>query len=147
MTYPDVVDVLLHQHARMRRLCADVDRARGDAKRRPFAALDRLITLHELGDRTVVHPAIRDSGAAGDLVGRTCTAEGSGVEQALAALTGLGVRHATFDRRFALLHYAVLVHTAHEERDEFPLLRSQVPARRLLLLAGEVHDLQIIGAG
>lgn len=147
MTYLDVVDVLLHQHERMRRLCADVDRACGEAKQRPFAALDRLITLHELGDRTVVHPATCDSGAIGDLVGRACTAEETGIERALADLTGLGVAHAAFDVRFALLHYAVLVHTAHEERDEFPLLRSRLPAGRLALLAGEVHDLQIIGAG
>ena len=147
MTYLDVVDVLLHQHERMRRLCADVDRACDEAKERPFAALDRLITLHELGDRTVVHPATRDSGAIGDLVGRACTAEESGIERALADLAGLGVGHPGFDLRFARLHYAVLVHTAHEERDEFPLLRSRVSARRLDLLAGEVHDLQIIGAG
>ena len=143
--YPDVLGVLRHQHGRMLRLCAEVDAARGEAKARRFAALGRLITLHELGDRTVVHPATRDSGALGDAVGRACTAEEIGIELAVADLARLGAGHASFDARFAQLCRALLEHTAHEERDEFPLLRLASP-RRLGQLAGEVHDVQIIGA-
>ena len=36
-------------------------------------------------------------------------------------------------------------HLAHEERDEFPLLRQYVRAAHLHTMASELHDFQVMG--
>jgi hypothetical protein len=147
VSYADVVDVAFDQHERMRRLCAAVDRAGGSDKKHLFAELDELVNLHERGDRAVVHPAARESTVVGgDAVARACMVEEGNIERGLADLKDLGVGHATFDSRFATLHKAILDHNAHEERDEFPLIRLYVRAERLHTMASEMHDIQVMGA-
>lgn len=140
----DIVDVLIEQHDHLRRLCADVERSRGPARRLLFAELNRLVNVHERGERTIVHAATRNSGAAGDAVGVACMAEEGAIERAFAALAALGVEHASFDDRFAAAHHALLAHNDHEERDEFPLLRNHVGTQRRHMMVGELHDLQVM---
>ena len=141
----DIVDVLREQHDQIRQLCAGVERG-GPQKARLFAELDRQVNRHELGDRRVVHPATRGTTAAGGEIGLACMAEEGNIERTLADLKDLGVGHATFDSRFAELHQAILAHNAHEERDEFPLIRLYVRAERLHTMASEMHDIQVMGA-
>jgi hypothetical protein len=146
MRYSDVVDVLLEQHERMRHLCAAVDRAAGADKQRLFAELDELVNLHELGDRAVVHPAARASIVpGGNEVALACMVEEGNIERAIAELRFLGVGDASFDGKFATLWQAILDHLAHEERDEFPLLRQYVRAAHLHTMASELHDFQVMG--
>jgi hypothetical protein len=141
----DIVDVLREQHDQIRQLCAGIERDDGARKERLFAELDRLVNLHELGERRVVHPAVRTTTPAGGDVGLACAAEEGDIERTLADLKDLGVRHATFDRRFAVLHRAILDHHAREERDEFPLIRLYVRAERRHTMASEMHDIQVMG--
>ena len=141
----DVVDVLLAQHDRMLTLCADVERSGGADKRRLFAELDLLVNLHELGDRRIVHPAARDSTPSGDAIGLACMVEEGGIERAMAELREIGVGDATFDVKFAAVHRAITEHDAHEERDEFPLLRLYVKPQRLHMMVGQLHDMQVMG--
>jgi hypothetical protein len=141
----DIVDVLREQHDQIHQLCAGVERDGGAHKQRLFAELDRQVNLHELGDRRVVHPATRNTTAAGDRVGLACMIEEGNIERTLADLKDIGVGHATFDRRFAALHQAILAHNGHEERDEFPLIRLYVRAERLHTMASELHDVQVMG--
>jgi hypothetical protein len=143
----DVVDVLRTQHDQMRRLCGDVERAGGADKKRLFAELDLLVNLHELGDRTIIHPATRDSTPSGDAVGVACMVEEGNIERAIAELHALGVDDTAFDVKFAAVHAAILDHHAHEERDEFPLLRLYVKPQRLHMMVGQLHDIQVMGAG
>jgi len=143
----DIVDLLRDQHDQIRQLCAGVERADGARKKQLFADLDRLVNLHELGDRRVVHPATRNTTVAGGEVGLACMVEEGDIERGLADLKDLGVEHATFDARFAVLQQAILEHNAHEERAEFPLIRLYVRAERLHTMASEVHDIQVMGVG
>jgi hypothetical protein len=143
----DVVDVLRTQHDQMRRLCGDVQRAAGADKKRLFAELDLLVNLHELGDRTIIHPAVRDSTPAGDAIGVARMVEEGNIERALAELHALGVDDVTFDTKFAAVHAAILDHDAHEEREEFPLLRLYVKPQRLHMMVGQLHDVQVMGVG
>jgi hypothetical protein len=145
MGSPDLVNVLLDQHDEMRRLCDAVDSARRIDKGRLFAQLSQLVLRHERTDRRIVHPAARNSTPEGDRVGVACMVEEGNIERAVAALQVLGTGHATFDDRFAELRHAIADHTAHEERDEFPILRRQVTASRLHMMASEVRDTQIMG--
>jgi Hemerythrin HHE cation binding domain len=146
MNSPDVVDVLLDQHDKMRHLCAVIDKADGAEKVRLFARLGRLVRLHELSDRRVVHPATRNSTPEGDRVGVACMIEEGSIERGVAELLVLGVGDVAFDGKFTRLRHAIANHTAHEERDEFPILRRYVTVSRLHMMAGEVHDVQTMGA-
>jgi hypothetical protein len=137
---PDVVDVLLREHEEIRHQCLEVQRDSALS----FDALERLITRHEHGERIVVHPAARNCGPDGDAIGRARLVEEGAIER---ALTSLGLGQPGFDERFARLHQSVLDHLAHEERDEFPLLRLFVPTQRLHMMAGQMHDIQVMGVG
>jgi hypothetical protein len=145
MGTPDVVDVLIDQHDQMRRLSAAVPKASGADRDRLFTQLAQLIGRHELSDRRIVHPAARNSSPEGDRVGVACMVEEGNIERAVAGLLVLGTSNASFDDRFALLRDALVDHLAHEEQDEFPILRRYVPTDRLHMMAGELHDTQIMG--
>jgi hypothetical protein len=129
----------------MRRLCTDVRQADGADKKRLFAELYQVVNVHELGDLAVVHPAARGNTANGDGAAVACMTEGADIVRALAELHALGVEHASFDSKLAIVHQAIHDHTAHEERDEFPLLRRYVPIQRLHMMAGELHDVEVMG--
>ena len=145
MIYPDVIDVLLGQHVEIRRLCAQVQQA-GDDRRQLFDALARLVHSHEVGERTVAHRPVRNSNRFGDEVGRACMLEEETIDLTIGRLHRLGVEHADFEDGFASLRQAIAEHTAREERDEFPLLRRYVPVDRLHMMAGELHDIQLMAA-
>ena len=145
MIVPDVIHVLLHQHDEMRRLCTDVREASDTDKKGLFAELYQLVNVHELGDLAVVHPAAQVNTANGDRTAVDCMTEGGNIARALAELHALGVEHATFDSKFAIVHQAIHDHTAHEERDEFPILRRYVSIQRLHMMAGELHDVEVMG--
>jgi hypothetical protein len=146
MIYPDLIDVLLKQHDEIRRMCTAVQRAGGSDKQRLFEALERLVYVHEVGERHVARPAVRNSGPAGDEIGTACMLEEEGIERAVAELHDLTADHADFDDRFAVLRQALADHTAREERDEFPLLPRYVPVDRLHMMASELHDVQLMTA-
>ena len=129
----------------MRRLCTDLRQTDGVDKNRLFAELYQLVNVHELGDLAVVHPAARGNTADGDRTAVACMTEGANIARALAELHALGVEHATFDSKLAMVHQAIHDHTAHEERDEFPVLRRYISIQRLHMMAGELHDVQVMG--
>ncbi|MEV8505040.1 hypothetical protein AB0368_09455 [Actinoplanes sp. NPDC051475] len=139
---PDIVDVLRHEHERIRQLCTDIREAGRDRKRRSLTALQHAVHLHQLGELTVAHPATRTSSANGDTIALTCQANGEQLERSLTELGRLGVGHPDFDARFEALSNALLDHAAHQERDEFPLLRRYVPRQRLHMMASAMHDIQ-----
>ncbi|GAA2908586.1 hypothetical protein Acy02nite_88240 [Actinoplanes cyaneus] len=146
MGYSDVIDLLLEQHDEIRRLCAGVERSRGAERERQFSELARLVHLHERGERAVVHPAARNGTATGDVVGVARTLEGATIQRSLATLHELGTGHPGFESGFAALYRAILEHATREELDEFPILRLQVPVQRLHMMAGELHDVQVMDA-
>ncbi len=145
MIVPDVIHVLLHQHDEMRRLCTDVRQASGTDRKGLFAELYQLVNVHELGDLAVAHSAARGNTANGDRAAVACMTEGADIARALAELHAFGVEHAAFDGKFAVVDQAIRDHTAHEERDEFPLLRRYVSIQRLHMMAGELHDVDVMG--
>jgi hypothetical protein len=144
VVFPDVVDVLRHEHTQIRQLCADVREAGSDGTASAVAALQRAVHLHRLGELAVVHPAARNSGRDGDTIALACQTESAAVERALTDVGRLGVGHPDFDNRFAAVADALLHHAETQERDEFPLLRRWVPAQRLHMMAGAMQDVRIM---
>jgi hemerythrin superfamily protein len=142
----DVVDVLVAEHERIRQLCADVLTAGPADKGRVFAQLERVVLAHETGDRALVHPAARESTPTADAVAVACMTEEGEIERALGDLHEIGVDDGRFDAKFAGLRRVILDHNAHEERDEFPLLRLFVRAQRLHMMVGQLHDIEVMAA-
>ncbi len=141
----DIVDVLLQQHQQLRELCAAVHAASNDERKQLFGDLARLLHLHDLGEQAVVHPATRDqTSRGGEAIAVACAAEEDRVGWAIGDLEGLGVDHPAFVAKFAAFHHAVLDHLAHEEREEFPLLRRYVPTQRLHAMAGHLRAVQAL---
>jgi Hemerythrin HHE cation binding domain len=139
----DIVDLLLDQHRQLRQLCTQVRAATGPDKKRRFGDLAMLMHVHELGEQAVVHPVTRDhTQRGGDLVAAACAAEEERARWAICDLQHLGADHPSFTAKFATFHQAVLEHAAHEERDEFPLLRRYVPTQRLHTMANELRNVQ-----
>jgi hypothetical protein len=141
---PDIIGVLRHEHEQIRQLCTDVRGAGRDRRKRPLDALRQAFHLHQIGEVAVVHPAASDGGPNGDAIARACQAEGEQIDRSLIDLGRLGVEHPDFDARFEILSAALLDHAAHQERDEFPLLRRYVPTQRLHMMASTMHDVQIM---
>ncbi|MET0425876.1 MAG: hemerythrin domain-containing protein [Actinoplanes sp.] len=142
---PDVVDVLHHEHLEIRRLCTDVLQAGRDHRKRPLAALQQAVHLHQLGEVAIVHPAVRNSGPNATVVALECQVKGELLDRSLTELDRLGSGHPDFDERFAEVSDALLDHVTHQERDEFPLLRRYVSTQRLHMMAGAMRDAQIMG--
>lgn len=144
---PDIVDVLRHEHEQIRRLCIEVREAGHDGKERPLAALQQAVSLHQLGEVAVAHPAARDCGPSGDTAGLDCQVKGERLERSLIELGRLGVEHPDFDARFVALSDALLDHAADQERDEFPVLRRYVSTQRLHMMASAMQDVRIMALG
>lgn len=139
----DIVEVLLHQHRQLWQLCTEVQAATGRDKQRLLGDLGALMYVHELGEQAVVHPVTRDhTRLGGDVVARACAAEEEMARWAIVDLRDLGVDHPSFTAKFAAFRQAVLDHSAHEERDEFPLLRRFVPTQRLHTMANKLRNVQ-----
>ena len=145
MSVPDVVDVLHTQHERIRVLCSGVVAADKADRQQRFAALDEMVDRHERSERAVVHPAVRNSSPSGDHVALACMGEESRIGRLFDDLRASGVARPDFAAHFATLHQALEDHLAHEENDEFPLLRRYVTASRLHMMAGALHDAQVMG--
>lgn len=142
-TAEDVVEVLSDQHQRLRQLCADVRASSGDDKKRLFGELAHLVHMHELGERTVVHPVTRDhTFGGGAVIAETCAVSEDRVAREIAELQDLGVDHPAFDAKFAAFRDVVLDHAAYEERDEFPRLRQYISTQRLHMMASELRNVQ-----
>jgi hemerythrin HHE cation binding domain-containing protein len=135
----DVVELLLDQHDQIRSLFGQVQTAQGTTKRELFEDLVRLLAVHESAEEEVVHPAARKKVPSGDQVVQSRLHEENEAKQALAHLYDIGVDHPEFDTGFAALSNAVNEHAMHEETEEFPQLRQNIPAEQLRRMAGAVR--------
>jgi hemerythrin superfamily protein len=137
--HDDVVDLLLAQHERIRSLFQEVDKAAGsDAKQESFEELRRLLAVHETAEELVVHPEARSADGGSDVVDARLQEEHD-AKEVLAALDGMQVTDPAFSERFAELRQAVLAHAESEEREEFPLLRSNTDDKTRERMAAAVR--------
>ncbi|WP_296607548.1 hemerythrin domain-containing protein [Nocardioides sp.] len=135
---PDVVELLLAQHERIRQLFADLESAQSDAKQAVFDELRRFLAVHETAEELVTHPRARTLPGGNDVVDARLEEETES-KKLLAAMDGMSVDEPDFDRQLATLKKAVLDHAAAEERDEFPLLTEGLGERQLTVMAAAVR--------
>ncbi|MEU6831155.1 hemerythrin domain-containing protein [Nocardia beijingensis] len=144
MTDQDVVDLLTAQHEEIRALLARLQ-AGHDGRQDLFTDLVRLLAVHESAEEEVVHPVAGRArfGADADIV-QPRLEEENAAKRALADLYDLGVDHPDFDARFARFADAVREHAAHEEAEEFALLRAQFSSSQLRRMAGSLRAAEAV---
>ena len=153
----DVVDLLLDQH---RQIVAAFDAvnaaAPGQDRLETFASLVELLRHHERAEQHVVHPVMASladqtdqtdqndqndqtnhANQAND-VAQARVEEEEAADRMLASLVSMGVDDPNFEPGLARLQQMVADHAAHEETQEFPILRERISPARLRQLAGDV---------
>jgi hemerythrin superfamily protein len=122
----DVVAVLLDQHAQIRRLFTEVSQRRGQPGREAFQQLVRLLAVHETAEQEVLHPQVRLLVGGDQAIVDARLEEERHAKELLAQLDGLSPEGDDFEGRLKVLRKAVQDHAEHEEREEFPRLRSSL---------------------
>src|ERR1700716_2997650 len=134
----DVITLLRRQHQEIRRLFGEVERAEGGARREAFHRLVRLLSVHETAEEELVHPEVRHLDG-GQPVVEARLGEEHRAKELLSTLDGMGPDAEGFDTLLIKLRKDVLAHAEHEEREEFPLLRTTHDPKRLEAMAGTVR--------
>jgi hemerythrin superfamily protein len=119
----DVIRVLLEQHARIRDLFADVQRADGEHKQHAFDELRALLAVHETAEEMVLRPVTKQT--AGERVADARNQEESEANEVLKELEKLDVGSSEFDAKIAEFEKAVDDHAEAEESQEFPAILAQ----------------------
>lgn len=133
----DVVDVLTAQHEQISTLLGQLRAGHGE-KQELFTELVRLLAVHEAAEEEVVHPAAGRAAFGAESLVKPRLKEENQAKHALAELYDLGVDHPEFDAKLNKFADAVAAHAAHEESEEFVLLRKQLPESKLLSMARSV---------
>jgi hemerythrin-like domain-containing protein len=136
-TDQDIVDVLTAQHEQITALLAHLQTTSED-KRELFEELVRLLAMHESAEQEVVHPVADRIIGTGKQV-KTRLAEENHAKDLLAELHDLGPDHPDFGARLADLVVALTAHIAHEEAEEFVLLRQRLSAEELQSMAAQAR--------
>jgi len=132
----DVVQLLTAQHDEIKNLFRSVSEGSGEARREPFECLVRLLAVHETAEEEVVYPALRTAGAGA--VADARIAEETEAKRILADLEKIGPTGDNFLVTFEQLRSAVLAHAENEEREVFPVLRSDDLAGQLEAMGSAV---------
>ncbi|HWJ83063.1 MAG TPA: hemerythrin domain-containing protein [Nocardioides sp.] len=119
----DVVRVLLEQHARIRELFDEVNRAVGEEKQELFDELRALLAVHETAEEMVLRPVT--SRTAGKDVARARNDEEASANSFLKLLEDMTIESADFSTQFVAFQHEVERHAEAEETEEFPVILSQ----------------------
>jgi hemerythrin superfamily protein len=125
MEQDDVVDLLIAQHALIRDLFDEVEKASDQERPEAFQRLVRLLAVHETAEEEIVHPYARQKIDGGKEVVDDRLAEEHEAKQLLMQMDKAGPEDSRFAANLAALRTAVTAHARSEERYEFTQLRAQ----------------------
>jgi hemerythrin superfamily protein len=125
MDQDDVVDLLIAQHALIRDLFDEVEKASAEERPEAFQRLVRLLAVHETAEEEIVHPYARLKIDGGKDVVDDRLAEEHEAKQLLMEMDKAGAGEPQFLTNLAALRAAVMAHARSEERYEFTQLRAQ----------------------
>ena len=107
-----------------------------------FAALVDFVHRHERAEKAIVHPALSDlDGPVGRVVADRLDEENA-ADRTIASMISRGPDNSRFLTDLDHLHAQVRAHAAHEETEEFPLLRAHLAADRRRNMANQVRAAQ-----
>lgn len=119
----DVIGILLHQHARVRELFADVKSTRGEQRKAKFDELRGLLAVHETAEEMILRPVAKKTAGAEESEARNH--EEQEANQVLSELEKLDVDGERFDSLLGEFEGSVADHANSEEREEFPAIRRE----------------------
>ncbi|WP_396454933.1 hemerythrin domain-containing protein [Actinomadura sp.] len=140
----DAIDLLVRQHAEIRRLFDEVEAAAGDERKAAFDRLRRLLAVHETAEEEIVHPYARRHLDDGDTVVDARLSEENQAKQILSDTEYLGTDDTEFLRWLGDLRIAVLDHARHEEEEEFPRIRELAGEQERRRMAGAVRAAEAV---
>ncbi|MDQ6855074.1 MAG: hemerythrin domain-containing protein [Actinomycetota bacterium] len=120
----DIVDAVLEDHERFRRLFADFEQATGGQRSELWQALVRGLAVHETAEEEIVHPQVRRWVDGGDDIVDERLAEEDAAKKELADLEKLGADDDEFESRVRAFMEKVFSHADAEEGEELPALRT-----------------------
>ncbi|GGK87872.1 hemerythrin [Planomonospora parontospora subsp. parontospora] len=121
----DVVDLLIRQHALIRDMFDEVEKASGAERGEAFQRLVRMLAVHETAEEEIVHPYARRKLEGGDAVVDDRLAEEHEAKKLLMEMDKAGPEDSRFMTNLAVLRASVLAHARSEERYEFTQLRAR----------------------
>jgi hypothetical protein len=137
-----VVDLLIAQHRTLESAFGQIRAARGQARLELFTSLVDLLHQHEHVEQQIVHPALAAAGGETSDLAAARLNEETQLDLMVGRLISTGVDHPTFGRQLDAIQIAMRSHVAHEEAEEFPRLRANLPPGRLQSMANQVHAAQ-----
>jgi len=135
----DVIAILIEQH---RQIDGLIDRLRATpdgGRLERFAALVELVQKHERAEHRIVHEPLAKTGPEAAATVRASLDEESRIARSLADLIARGCYARSFPAGLDRLQRQLQAHAAREESDEFPLLRTAIPAGEARRMATEVR--------
>jgi len=135
----DVITFLKEQHRQIEAGFDQVQTATGEERQAAFLALRRLLAVHETAEEEIVHPAARRALPDGDLIVDARLQEENEAKRLLSGLEDRNVDSAEFEREFAQLKSAVLLHARAEEEDEFERLALSLDQKELERMRSAVN--------
>jgi hypothetical protein len=141
---PDVIDLLIEQHAWIEYLFNRVLGETGPAKAEAFDDLVRMLSVHETGEEQVVHPVSKALLTEGTALVDARLDEEQEAKKLLQELTDADVADPSFDEQLLTLRLMALSHARREERLEFGRLRHLAPAGQLRAMATALTAAQAV---
>jgi hemerythrin superfamily protein len=114
----DVIRILLEQHAQVRDLFAEIQKAPAADRKEPFDRLRALLAVHETAEELVLRPQAEDS--AWKDVATERNQEESEANEVLAALEDMDTASEGFLSKLTEFEKSVDEHAEAEESQEFP---------------------------
>jgi hemerythrin superfamily protein len=139
-TGQDVVDVLTTDHSEAKELIGQIRATADTDQRRDLTdtVISELVR-HSVAEEMYVYPVMREHLPNGDEVVNHDTEEHKQLERIMKELEGADPAGPGFMVLIGELESTLLDHVRDEESQQFPQLRAQVPAEKLVELAGKVE--------
>jgi len=131
----DVVDFLLAQHAEIRNLFDEVEKAPEGERKEPFRRLVTLLAVHETAEEELVHPFARRVVEGGDAIVDERLAEEREAKELLSRLEEMDPDSPEVLKKLDALRVAGFAHPRSEERYEFVKLRAESSEAQLRAMA------------
>jgi hemerythrin superfamily protein len=136
----DVVRILLEQHARVRDLFAEIQRAAAADRQQPFDELRALLAVHETAEELVLRPQADD--ADWKDVATERNQEEVEANHVLAALEDMDTASEAFLEKLQAFEKAVDQHAEAEEHEEFPRVLDSLDADQRRKLGSRLETVQ-----
>ncbi|HEY3530127.1 MAG TPA: hemerythrin domain-containing protein [Nocardioides sp.] len=139
----DVIGILLEQHAQVRDLFAEIQKAPANERQEPFDRLRALLAVHETAEEMVLRPQAKDSEWKDVATERNQEEEEA--NKVLAALEDMDTASEAFLAKLKEFEESVDEHAEAEESQEFPRVLNALDVDERLKLGSRLQAVEKMG--